>query len=346
MKTSLYTILIATFLQGVCLAQQVNAKQATIVVERTTDLSPTCGGYAWTFFKDLKVNVAGKPAILLAAHFSGNLFREFAKELSDNYGGGFEPIFYVNGVNNFLRANNIPSTVAATSSIINKNAESTSFLAVGALIIKKDDNSYTVRASWEAQAAISNADYYLSAYVVRDNFIAPQSGQGNSASHTNVVDINLMSSTFGQSIMKGSIANGVKNTVDIPMNAITLHPNATLADVKVVVLVWNKVGEKFEFVNGVETDLSKFVTSSASFASGSNDFKVYQVANELIVEFDKDTKNSTSVSLYNIVGQRVASAPIGIGNMKSISLAGTQPGVYMVNVFNDGKSSTRKVLIK
>ena len=152
--------------------------------------------------------------------------------------------------------------------------------------------------------------------------------------------------TFGNPIVKGNIASGTKNTVDIPMNAITLHSGATLADVKVVVLVWNRVGNNYQFVNGVETDLSKFTSSSTLVAAQSTEFKTYQAGNDLIVEFEKETRNNTKVDLYNIAGQKVASAPLGIGSTKIISLNGTQPGIYLVNVNSEGKSMTKKVMIK
>jgi len=346
MKKILYTILFATLSLSVIHSQTVNTKQATLVVKRTADWCTFCGQYGWTFFKDLQTNVAGKPAILMAAHHSGTLFRGFARDVTDNYGGGGQPVFYVNGTDALVGSSNVAARITSTVATVNQNANANATLAVGATLIKKNDNSYTVRASLEAQSALSNVDYYVSAYVLRNKFIAPQQSQGSSASHTNLMDINLTTNTFGNPLVKGNLVVGAKNSVDIPMNAISLHPGATLADVKVAILVWNKVGNNYQFVNGVETDLSKFTSSSTSLTALSNDFKAYQVSNELIVEFEKETKNNTRVDLYNITGQRVASAPLGIGSTKTISLLGTQPGVYMINVNTEGKSVTRKMMIK
>ena len=70
--------------------------QKTLITKKTADWCPFCGQWGWGLFKGMLTDNE-EDALVIATHYSGDLKNDDAEAISDNFGGFYQPIFFVNG---------------------------------------------------------------------------------------------------------------------------------------------------------------------------------------------------------------------------------------------------------
>lgn len=264
MKKSTFTILLATLfvLQGI--AQQVEQKQRSLITKRTATWCPFCGTWGWSLFDGLIDDNENK-AVFIAAHFDDNLAIPASAEITQNFGGVSQPVFYFNETNqNATSSNgatvrtNVQNQVDAaygTSPVA--NAGFTPVYLNGAIQVKSKVKFF--------QAA--EGEYYLGVYLLEDNVQASQSGQSGTVSHRYVMRESFTASTWGELIVNGAAAAGSEYSLNF---ALPIGDPAGY-EYEVVGVIWKKEGAKYKVVNVWSTsefgDPTTDVTEPASLLS-------------------------------------------------------------------------------
>ena len=332
----LNTLLLVFLLSSISFGQD---KQASLLIKKTADWCPFCGTYGWTFFKKVKEDTKDLPSIMIAMHYSGGLRNSTAEDLNANFSGPGQPVFFNNGRDMFVSSGNVDAKAKEYVDSLNNRASRKPNIKIETKLIPKG-SQYTAQLEIENEAALSNVQYSVSLYLLRDNLIFNQASVGPNASHTNVLSGSLTPTTFGLPVYTGSVAAKTKFSVSQDFGPVTLH-NGKPEDVKIAAIVWNKNAQgKYDFVNGVITPLSQLSTS-VDLLTTKPAFKAYQKGNVLEIQ-----KEQTGViQIFNLKGEKVISS-YSEENEVQIDLANFKTGLYIVQLNNNTGTTSERVFIQ
>lgn len=92
MNKKTFMLLVAALFIMKAAAQQVEEVQRTLITKRTASWCINCGTWGWTLFDGLVADNEDK-SVLIAAHYDGDLENAAAEEITDNFGGFYQPRF-------------------------------------------------------------------------------------------------------------------------------------------------------------------------------------------------------------------------------------------------------------
>ena len=330
--------------QGI--AQQVEQQQRSLMTERTATWCPYCGGWGWGLYGGLIEDNVGK-AVLIAAHFDDNLTTTASAEITDNFGGFSQPIFYLNEVNQNASSGSV-STVrtsiknqvdAAFQTMPVANAGFTPAYQNGAIQVKSKVKFF--------QAA--QGEFYLGVYLVEDNVQALQSGQNGTVSHRYVMRESFTQSTWGELIANGAVNANQEFSLDFALPI----GNPAGYEYEVVGIIWKKEGTQYKVVNVWSTSTFGDPTAVEE-PSALVSFEVLPsvTRSQATVQLQlSENQPDASIDLFNVNGKLVANihrGPLSLGlqnfEVSREMVAGN--GVYLIR-FSTGKEvSTRKVVFQ
>lgn len=341
-KLTLLTLFVL-FVFGIGNSQTFGRNQATLNIKKTADWCTFCGQYGWTYFKQIKADNPNNPSIQIANHYSGGLSNDIAIDLNANFQSGGQPVFFVNGEDQFVGSSNVAAKAAAYKTFVEAQAKLTPDFYTK-LTITKNGTANVATVEVESTKA-TTGDYTVSLFLLRDNFIWTQASQGANASHTNVLDKQRITpTTFGPTIVSGSNAAGTKKSLVQSFPALTPH-SSNLADMKIAAILWKKEANgAYTYVNGTITTMAQITTSTLEEVAAIN-AKAYQSGSKLILTSDKKI-DLASIKLFNTAGQSI-SLLFSADNETSYSadLSRINAGVYIVQYTSNNVTGTTKVMI-
>lgn len=226
-------------------AQQIEIPQTqlSLVTKRTATWCPYCGTWGWTLFEGLLEDNSNK-AVLMAAHYSGDLVNPASAAITNNFGGFGQPVFYLGNENQWVASSNIEEKRTTIKTKINDAYSSQPKAQAGMILVANDSqlDVYTKTRFFEN----SNGEYYLGVYLLEQNLFYYQSGQGQDAHHKNVLRESLTDEELGELIAEGSISAGSEFAFN---TSIPLDETYDLGNLTVVTILWEKVDSKYNFVN-------------------------------------------------------------------------------------------------
>ncbi|MEK7257887.1 MAG: Omp28-related outer membrane protein, partial [Bacteroidota bacterium] len=243
MKKTTSTILLLSFFIFQAAAQQIEAVQRSLITKRTATWCPPCGAWGWTMFDNLIADNQDK-AVFFAAHFGTSLLANtVGEELTDNFGAAYQPVFYLDEVNQNATSGNAASTRTAIKTKVD-DAFAAEPIANSTFKPTWQNGQIKVDASVKFFQA-TEGDFYLGVYLVEDNVLEYQASIGNNAVHHQVLQASFSTSTWGEPLANGSVEADATFTKSFSLEA----EDPATHDYEVVGVIWKKVGSKYQVVN-------------------------------------------------------------------------------------------------
>ena len=193
---------IFTFLFSFSFAFAMFGQQYTLLSKQTADWCPRCGQWGWEFVKQVQEEMQGENLIYWGLHFDGGQATPTSQAIVSNFDTGYQPVFFLNQDNLNVSSSNISAKVEElkqTVQLLNSFPSS----------IEVDVEASIIGTTVTADVKVSfdegtETDYNLGVYLVRDNVVAFQSGQGSMASHPNLLDVAFHTDPWGDIINDGN----------------------------------------------------------------------------------------------------------------------------------------------
>ncbi|GEM_PF-658929 len=228
----------------------VNKANNSFVVKFSGTNCPPCGGWGWTMASSLKDGVDGSGEYMTAygQNFVAGLFViDAATTLQNSWGATGYPHFGANGsVTTIPRTSGVNTTAEELEIYdrVNAHAEAT---VVANTTVKYEIVAGVMNMKYKTTAWSDLSAPYLAIYVLEDKVKGYQSGhsEGDNALHKNVLRKEITAGAgYGSKIEGLAVGTDVSGeaTIDIDSDWDESH-------IKVIAVMYNKVGTKYNFVN-------------------------------------------------------------------------------------------------
>lgn len=334
----LYAIFCAASLFG-----QSQANRALVIKKGATWCEPS-GTWGWTAHNTIvSQNQAQSEIIQIFPSTSSGMYSPFAIQLEENFGQTiFTPEWFVNGINETEMVGssvNLTQTIANVRSAVLTTYNTPALVNSAYSMTTEPVNATITRISATTKTkffAPATGDYYLSAFVIENDVVANQLGFGPNAVHTNVFRWALSTTAFGQPLASGSIAAGTE--ISLPLTKLVSNGALDLSDIYLLLVIWEKVGDTYHFVNSSRETLTlatqDFKSSDFSFAPNPvNDVLTITCRNH----------DTASVKVTNMNGQQCLEM-VSFTDEYRLDTSSLSAGIYFMNVTQDGRSETFKVV--
>ncbi|MCF8244858.1 MAG: Omp28-related outer membrane protein [Saprospiraceae bacterium] len=348
MKKSSFTILIAVLFLMKGIAQQVEQKQRILVTKRTADWCPYCGTWGWDYFKNA-IEQNESNAVFMAAHYDGGLYDQAAKEITDNWGGFYQPKFFANEMEQGVTSNNVTSKLADLKYQLD---------ILGTIAPIANSGFEPVYENGEIKVAAkvkffgpvqASGEFYLGIYLLEDHVTAYQASIGANAVHRHLFRKSFTEETFGQLVINGNVSAGQEFSLNFstPVDEITGH------EYEIVGIIWMKQGDKYIPVNVWGTSQIETV-SAVSDPLSQNRMVVYPTVASQKASVSVESLENQSVAqleVFDLTGRRVAVLLNGQLNAGSSrfqldrEMVGGN-GLYLVQLKTPGFVKTEKVVFQ
>ncbi len=350
MHKRLLTICFAILMCTGLFAQEVPEVQKTLLTKVTATWCPNCGSWGWDFFEHL-IEDNTETAIFVGAHHSGDLSSAPGSAFSENFNAPYQPYFYAGNVDLGVTNGNVAAKRISTKEIVDANAlippvANTGFNAD----LTGEFLSVDAKAKFFQEAT---GDFYLGVYVLENGVINNQASNSTTAVHPFVIRDALTDSEFGNSLMNGTITAGTEFTQNF---AIQVDPNWNKNNLSVIGIIWNKVDDKYQFVN--VNSINEFESNATAVQTIDENLlsvSLYPtLVNKTSAQLDLNLKTNNlniSVQVFNQNGQLINSVFKGQLNEGPKSLEidtdNLNAGIYYVNVrTEDGAVLTKKMIVQ
>ncbi|MDX1685079.1 MAG: Omp28-related outer membrane protein, partial [Saprospiraceae bacterium] len=198
--TRIFTLVFIVFLAFNLNAQEVLEEQRTLLTKKTATWCPYCGGWGWSFMKDIMSDNRDK-AVIIGAHYSGDLRTDDAADLVSMFGGGGQPVFYCDERNMRVSRSNTSTKRTEIRDIVNSNFNEMPVVNAG---LEIEDNGVDLEIDVKVEFfQPTSGDYNVAVWVIEDDVVNYQSGQGPNAEHPYVFRTSVNGVT-GEQIASGS----------------------------------------------------------------------------------------------------------------------------------------------
>ncbi len=329
-------------------AQDVEQRQRTLITKRTASWCGNCGTWGWAFMEALIEDNDGK-AVLVAAHFSGDLANQISTDITNNFGGVGQPNFFVENERLPAGSSTWSNFRTQTKDFVDMNFEAEPIVNTGLSATMNSNGNLAVTAKSKFFQD-TDGEYLLGVYVLENNLINNQSGQGANANHKKVLVASATADSFGDVIAND--ANIMAGTEVMNEYVISGLDANNAANYELIAIVW-----KLE--NGFRKFENVFSVAGPNFEApvgvrNALNASAYNVSPNLSadlvnVKLNVDKAQNASVKLYNLNGQLVQSIFEGVANARmdfniSKNELGISNGTYIININIDGKTATEKVV--
>ena len=196
-------------------------------------------------------------------------------------------------------------------------------------------------------ALVGEGDFFASVLVLEHNVSNNQSGRGLS-DHPYVLRAGFGNETFGELVAAGMIAAGREEVISMDLE---LDPSWNKEDLYFAVILWEKDGSEYVFVNGTLEEDFTVVTS----VKGTEDQFSLEVMPTILqetarIELEVNQAQQGMLVVHDLLGNKVKELFRGtfIGS-KSFDLDRTMfdaPGVYILSFRLQQEQITKRILVK
>ena len=330
---------------------EVQEVQKSIFTKVTATWCPNCGTWGWSFFKGLE-DENNPNAILLKAHYSGDLQTSVAQALSSNFNATGQPNFFLNNDRISVSSGNIAAKLEELKNSIDENAtqapiaNTALFAAIGA----NNDLQISTNSRFFQDA---EGEYHLGVYVTEDAIVNNQSGQGSNAVHSRILQTAVTEDAFGVLLTSGNTTSGTEFSNNF---TIALDPNWEKDNLRLVGIIWEKVGDDFQFVNAEEilgTGIN--LVSNENILLEKTDFNIQPNISDEAVLVNitvKENIEQAQINLYDLQGRLVHTLwndDLTLGTQQfaiNKNNLGLNAGMYLVQMQSVLGTITKKVIFQ
>ena len=349
MKEGLFTLFFILLLLPLT-AQEVEVpeSQRPLITKKTATWCPFCGAWGWTMMEGLLDDNIGK-ALVVAAHYSGDLVNPTANAIISNFGGFSQPRFFYNNVDQGASSSSYNSVrESIKSKVISDNATSPQ-VQTGLVVVDQEDQLrvYTKTRFFDNVSG----EYSVGVYLIEKSVINNQAGNASNAEHRQVIRETLTTDHFGEIIGNGSINAGteVEFSVDFPLDG-----TYDLYNIEIATIIWKKEDNTYQVVNTNFTDdiMDDLVGTNKLEVANTFAIQPNPVENTSLISIEiSKTVRSADLHLYNSLGQLVAnlyqgSLQDGIHQFELNRSITNTSGVYLLRFRMDGQVQTRRVVFR
>ncbi len=344
MKLRITLILLA--LNVTLFAQSVVEEQRTLLTKKTATWCPLCGQWGWTMMKDL-IEDNSERALILGAHYSGDLETQIAKDLTTHFGGAGQPKFYANNVNQGVSSGNLATKRAEIKTLVDNNFNMSPVVNAGVeAVVAGGKINIDVKTRFFQPAS---GEYYVAVFIVENDVLNKQSGQGTNALHPNVMRTSAVSTWYGEVFSTGNADTGDEATFSYSIDG---NPAWKTENLRAIVTVWKKDGSTYEFVNG-DQDEDLNLSTSVDDQVGSNSLRIVPSILKDISKINIELNSQAPVSLdvYNLLGEKMVDIyqgvlPAGTTSFDMHRDRLDRNGMYFLTLRVGDKTVSKRFLVK
>lgn len=337
-----------SFLSVTLFSQDVPEVQKPLVTKLTATWCVNCGTWGWELFEGIEEDNTGK-ALLLKAHFSGDLDNPVGDAFTSNFSAFGQPKFILNNEDQRATRNNVASDRV-------KIADQIEQMSMMPPVANMGFFAEMVNGKIEVQAKTkffqeSQGEYYLSLYVVEDAVRNNQTGIGMT-DHTAIIRTSFDADVFGTRIsMMNMIGEGMEFTTN---HSIDIHPDWNTDNLYLAGMIWKNEGGVFNYVNGNQTaDFSGNTSSVNDNLSELSEFNVFPsiIDDQATISFDlEQSLENAQVNIISLSGNKVKTIFDGSLSNGAHTFGLNRndfaaSGSYFVSVISNGKTAVKKVIV-
>lgn len=349
-----FLLLVAIFC--FCLATEaqeieVPKSQIPLITKISASWCPHCGNWGWNFFEGLLEGNQAK-AIMMVTHYSGNYKTPAGEAMATNFGISGQPEFYMGtdkiSANSGNFSNMIPMVGNNINTMANQAPRAQSAVKLGML----PDGSVKVQASTKFFEG-TTGEFYLGIYIVEKSFVGYQSPIGGNAQHKNLFRGSIDNNDFGELLVAGAVE--ADQVFDME-HSFNLNATGYQSDnINIVTILWEKVGNKYEYVNANSSDIFEIVSANEEVERRVNRFQVFPnpVRSNAVIELALDEPlEQVATDLLTIAGKRVQtiSTPdfLAAGNhrLPLVFQDRLSPGVYLLRLQSAQGMINRRIIVQ
>ena len=345
MKKIYFPLILVLFMQVVVFGQEVPQEQKVVITKIAATWCPPCGGTAWDHFEVINETYADK-AVILTAHPSrtSDLHAPESIDFTGNLPQAFgQPLFYINQIKHTT------GTILQNLETAVKDSETISPLANTGIIATIKDNQIEVDAKVKFFEA-GTGDFFLSLLVIEDGVVEFQFDRGDNAVHKRVLRSALGESTFGENILNGTVSANAEFDIALTKE---IDPAWIAEHIEIAAILWNKVGNNYEFVNANVVPVS-FSTSINILEASGLKLAVTPTLIQQSATINIDTPKAfdkVNIGLFNTTGQQVQTVFSGALNtglhhffIDKSNLGAS--GIYFLQMESEGSVISRKLVVE
>lgn len=330
-------------------AQEITNDQWSMVTKRSASWCPPCGSWGWNLQKGIIDDVADLNTIVLTAHHSGDLQNTTAQALTNAFGGGGQPIFYLNTDDINATSSNSATKQQEVFDQIQLLNSFDAFIGMG---VEAEYNSYKLKVSTALRPTLDlDNELYVGVYLVQDHIISFQQSQGNDADHRFVLrdQLNFDGNIYGELVSEGVFAADEVKTVvteiDFTQEDLDTYGVDDLANLSVVVVVWNKNSNGTFFFNGRQVNVVEKTSNTADLdeANAVNAF-YNKTSGAIVLSFEEAPLNNQIVQVFSLQGQLVTEGTHQSGQVKTnIEFDQKESGMYIIRLTDTVSQTSNSV---
>jgi len=279
-------------------AQEVLPKQQALITKIAATWCINCGTWGWNTYEGILEENA-ENALIITAHYNGDLYTKTAKSISDNFGSIGQPQFFLGNELTRLHEGNRVAKQAEIKEAVQTISTQMPVANTGIQYQLKDE-SLAVRVKTKFFQN-TTGEFYVATYILENEVLNFQTGKEAVVAHTKVLRGAFTENDFGIAIGNQSISNGAEF---IRNQTVDLSANWDKDNLEVVAIIWKKVGDTYQYVNGSQIqigDTSKLIdaannTTTNNTGTGS-DFPEFPWLADIIDA--NNCCNNTKVEVYN-----------------------------------------------
>lgn len=326
-------------------AQTAIMEQRTLLTKKTATWCPNCGTWGWTFMKDIIQDNSSK-AVIVGAHYSGDLQTPAANELVGIFGGSGQPLFYADNENLRVSRTNIAQKRTSTKALVDANFANTPVANTGLEVFDRSGD-LDINAQVEFFES-TEGTFNLGILILENDVIANQSSQGPNAMHPFVVRSSV-NGVVGDEIATGMISAG---TIKDFSYTITPDPEWDVDNLSFAAVIWKENGGSQDFVNVFSVDDIEISTSSIDQVNTESFTLAPSIlVNMSNVEFTLSRAENVTIKVMDILGKEVMNPikrifPAGKNEVQLHREAFNGKGMYLVTLERGGQITSKRLLVE
>jgi len=280
------------------IAQEILPKQQALITKIAATWCINCGTWGWDTYEGIIAENSDN-ALIITAHYNGDLFTKTARSLSDNFGSVGQPQFYLGNELTRLHEGNRVAKQAEIKEAV-KVISTQMPVANTGIQYQWNDQELKVRVKTKFFQNTSD-EFYVATYILESGVLNFQTGKEAVVAHSKVLRGSFTENDFGIAIGSQGISDG---TEFVRNQMMDLPANWDKDSLEVLAIIWKKIGDTYQYVNGSKIqigDTSKLI-DAANNAPTSNtetgpDFPEFPWLADII-----DTNNccdNTKIEVYN-----------------------------------------------
>ena len=332
-------------------AQDVPEIQRPLITKVAATWCPPCGGWGWDFFADINADNQNKATLIKAHHSNSQLASPLSEDIADNFNAPYQPYFYFNTQDMEVSSGNADDKRTEFQNMVNQASQMSPVANTGMEPYLEANNIDLVVPTKTRFFQEATGEFYLGVYIVEDDVVNFQQGQGSNAVHKKILRGAVTSGSFGELLMNGTVAAG---TEFLESYSISLDPSWEVQNLEVITIIWEKDGDQYVPVNTNWTNDIPALTAVKDIVLETVQLDVVPTVvnaySTLFINADK-TMNNAQINLIDLNGKKVSTVFNGtiIEGETTITLersAIITKGLYYVVLQAEDKVLTKPIIIE